>query len=71
MGRVAAGAIALALLLGATACGERSEPTGSSAKLYPVTIQSGDRPFVVKAPAKRIDGGHNGILLMTASSSFG
>ena len=54
MGRVAAGAIALALLLGATACGERSEPTGSSAKLYPVTIQSGDRPLVVTAPAKRI-----------------
>jgi ABC-type Fe3+-hydroxamate transport system substrate-binding protein len=54
MGRVAAGAVAVALLLGATACGERSEPTGASADLYPVTIQSGDRPLVVTAPAKRI-----------------
>ncbi len=42
------------LLLGATACGERSEPTGAEAPLYPVTIQSGDRPLVVDKPARRI-----------------
>jgi ABC-type Fe3+-hydroxamate transport system substrate-binding protein len=54
MGRVAV-ALSLLLLLGATACGERSEPTGSSAPLYPVTVQSAnDRTVVVTEPAKRI-----------------
>jgi ABC-type Fe3+-hydroxamate transport system substrate-binding protein len=52
MGRVAI--LAVFLALGATACGERSEPTGPDAHLYPVTVQSGDRPLVVTAPAKRI-----------------
>jgi ABC-type Fe3+-hydroxamate transport system substrate-binding protein len=42
------------LLLGTAACGERSEPTGTSARLYPVTMQSGDRPLVVTSPAERI-----------------
>jgi iron complex transport system substrate-binding protein len=52
MGRVAALA-AVALLLGATACGERKEPTGPDAGLYPVTVTT-ERPVVVEAPAKRI-----------------
>jgi iron complex transport system substrate-binding protein len=52
MGRVAALA-AVALLLGATACGERKEPTGPDAGLYPVTVTT-ERPVVVAAPAKRI-----------------
>jgi iron complex transport system substrate-binding protein len=43
-----------ALLLGATACGERSEPTGAEAKLYPVTITTGDRPIAIARPARRI-----------------
>jgi iron complex transport system substrate-binding protein len=46
--------MSVALLLGATACGERSEPTGASVDLYPVTVQTGDRPLVVAAPARRI-----------------
>jgi iron complex transport system substrate-binding protein len=54
MGRVAAAACAAALVLGATACGERSEPTGTDAALYPVTITTGDRPLAVKVPARRI-----------------
>jgi iron complex transport system substrate-binding protein len=51
MGRVAV--IAVLLALGATACGERSEPTGADAHLYPVTVQT-DPPILVTAPAKRI-----------------
>jgi ABC-type Fe3+-hydroxamate transport system substrate-binding protein len=47
-------AAAAALVLGATACGERSEPTGSTARLYPLTVQSGDRPLVVSGAASRI-----------------
>lgn len=54
MGRVALGVAAAALMLGATACGERSEPTGADAPLYPVTVQTGDRPLVVIGPARRI-----------------
>jgi len=54
MGRVAVGLCAV-LLLGATACGERSEPTGPTARLYPVTVQSAnDRPVMVTEPARRI-----------------
>jgi iron complex transport system substrate-binding protein len=54
MGRLAL-AVAAALLVGATACGERSEPTGVTAPLYPVTVQSAnDRPVVVGKPASRI-----------------
>jgi cobalamin transport system substrate-binding protein len=52
MGRVAA-LVAAALLLGATACGERKEPTGPDAGLYPVTVTT-ERPIVVEAPARRI-----------------
>jgi iron complex transport system substrate-binding protein len=54
MGRIAAAACAAALLLGATACGERSEPTGATARLYPVTITAGDRPIAIRKPAARI-----------------
>lgn len=53
MGRVVP-LLALVLVLGATACGERSEPTGADARLYPVTVQTGDRPLVVARPARRI-----------------
>jgi iron complex transport system substrate-binding protein len=54
MGRVALGVAAAALVLGATACGERSEPTGPDVRLYPVTVQTGDRPLVVAEPSRRI-----------------
>lgn len=54
MGRVAV-ALSVLLLLGATACGERSEPTGVTAPLYPVTVQSAnDRSVVATEPARRI-----------------
>jgi ABC-type Fe3+-hydroxamate transport system substrate-binding protein len=53
MGRIGLVAAAL-LVLGATACGERSEPTGSAVRLYPLTVQSGDRPLVIGGPARRI-----------------
>src|SRR5205823_2352162 len=36
MGRIAPAAAAAALVLAAAACGERSEPTGSTVPLYPV-----------------------------------
>ncbi|HZO63079.1 MAG TPA: ABC transporter substrate-binding protein [Gaiellaceae bacterium] len=54
MGRLGLAACAAAVLLGATACGERSEPTGTSVPLYPVTITTGDRPIAVAKPATRI-----------------
>lgn len=54
MGRLSIAALGAALLLVTTACGERSEPTGADARLYPVTVQSGDRPVVVTGPARRI-----------------
>jgi iron complex transport system substrate-binding protein len=54
MGRLAAIVCAAALLLGASACGERSEPTGADAGLYPVTITTGDRPITISKPARRI-----------------
>ena len=54
MGRVAL-ALSVLLLLGATACGERSEPTGVTAPLYPVTVQSAnERSVVLTEPARRI-----------------
>jgi ABC-type Fe3+-hydroxamate transport system substrate-binding protein len=54
MGRVAV-VLGAALLLLATACGERSEPTGSTVQLYPLTVQSAnDRPVVMTSPARRI-----------------
>jgi iron complex transport system substrate-binding protein len=54
VGRIAVAACAAALVLGATACGERSEPTGADAHLYPLTITTGDRPIAVARPARRI-----------------
>ncbi|HSB39439.1 MAG TPA: ABC transporter substrate-binding protein [Gaiellaceae bacterium] len=43
------------LLVAATACGERKEPTGPLAESYPVTVQGGgDRPTVVDAAPRRI-----------------
>jgi iron complex transport system substrate-binding protein len=55
MGRLSVAVAAAAVVLGATACGERSEPTGATAQLYPVTVQSAnDRPVVVARPAERI-----------------
>jgi iron complex transport system substrate-binding protein len=48
---VAASAV---VLIAATACGERSEPTGPSASLYPVTIANGDAHLAVTRPARRI-----------------
>jgi cobalamin transport system substrate-binding protein len=54
MGRLGLALAGLLLVL-ATACGERSEPTGSTVRLYPVTVQSAnDRPVVLTGPAKRI-----------------
>ncbi len=56
MGRLSLAGVGATLLLalGGTACGERSEPTGPHAHLYPVTVQTGDRPLVVAEPARRI-----------------
>jgi ABC-type Fe3+-hydroxamate transport system substrate-binding protein len=56
MGRLAAVGAAAALVLVLTACGERSEPTGPGAALYPVTVASpgGDKPIVLRRPARRI-----------------
>ena len=54
MGRLALFVCATALVLGASACGERAEPTGANAGLYPVTITTGDRPITISKPAQRI-----------------
>jgi cobalamin transport system substrate-binding protein len=60
MGPVAMGRLVLVALLGAvclavSACGERGEPTGPSSSLYPVTIRpNGERPLVLRQPARRI-----------------
>ena len=51
---LAAAVLAAAFLVGATACGERSEPTGADPRLYPVTITTGDRPIAIEKPARRI-----------------
>ena len=44
----------LACALTAAACGERSEPVGAAAELYPLTVTTEDRPLTIPAPAKRI-----------------
>jgi ABC-type Fe3+-hydroxamate transport system substrate-binding protein len=56
MGRLALLAGAALLVLVVAACGERSEPTGAQAELYPVTVPSaaGGKALVLKTPAKRI-----------------
>ena len=53
--RAAAALGALALLLVATACGERKEPTGATVRIYPVTVQgAGERPTILRAAPRRI-----------------
>jgi iron complex transport system substrate-binding protein len=55
MGRVATVLIAAGLLAVAAACGERTEPEGATARLYPVTVTSAaDRPLIVRRAARRI-----------------
>jgi iron complex transport system substrate-binding protein len=55
MGRVAFFLVAATVLVAATACGERSEPTSAAVRLYPVTVTSAaDRPLVVHQAARRI-----------------
>jgi ABC-type Fe3+-hydroxamate transport system substrate-binding protein len=55
VGRVALAAAAAALALGATACGERSEPTGAAVRLYPVRVQDArDRPVTLDHRPLRI-----------------
>jgi len=62
MGALAVGRLALlvasasAAVVLLTACGERSEPTGPAAELYPVTVSSvsGEKPLVLKTPARRL-----------------
>jgi cobalamin transport system substrate-binding protein len=63
MGPLAVGGVKAALaflaclvLLGAgTACGERSEPTGATVRIYPVTVQgAGERPTILRAAPHRI-----------------
>lgn len=46
---------AVAALLGATACGERSEPLGELEQPYPVTVQGiGEQPAVLQGKPERI-----------------
>jgi len=48
-------AAAAGLLLVGTACGERSEPTGTHLRIYPVTVQgAGERPAVERTVPQRI-----------------
>jgi cobalamin transport system substrate-binding protein len=54
MGRLALGGLAALFLVAGAGCGERSEPVGANVSLYPITVQSGDRPLVVRAPKRRI-----------------
>jgi iron complex transport system substrate-binding protein len=52
--RRAAVVAGLLLLLAGAGCGERGEPVGASAPLYPVTVQSGGENTVLAAEPKRI-----------------
>ena len=53
--RIALAACALALLAAGTACGERTEPTGASVRIYPVTVQgAAERPTAVAEAPRRI-----------------
>ena len=55
VGRVAVLPVAVAVLILATACGERSEPTAPDVHFYPVTVTDAvGRPLTVKQPARRI-----------------
>jgi ABC-type Fe3+-hydroxamate transport system substrate-binding protein len=52
---VLAAVLATGLALLASGCGERGEPVGAQADLYPITVTAADdRPFTIKAPAERI-----------------
>src|SRR5437764_14456438 len=54
-GRLLAAAGLGVLVLLTTACGERAEPTGTAAQLYPLTVASGQSPpLTVRAPKRRI-----------------
>jgi ABC-type Fe3+-hydroxamate transport system substrate-binding protein len=45
----------VALSLVSSACGERTEPVGAAADLFPIRLVAGDdRPVVIEAPARRI-----------------
>ena len=53
--RPALAATALALLFAGTACGERSEPTGPTIRIYPVTVQGdSERPTALTKAPQRI-----------------
>ena len=53
--RTAAALGAVALLLAGTACGERTEPTGATVRIYPVTVQgAGERPTSLPTAPHRI-----------------
>jgi ABC-type Fe3+-hydroxamate transport system substrate-binding protein len=55
MGRIALAACALALLAGATGCGERSEPTGATVRMYPVTVSDAeDRTTTLDQAPRRV-----------------
>jgi ABC-type Fe3+-hydroxamate transport system substrate-binding protein len=58
MGRLKAlgcGAAAAVLLLAASGCGAREEPTGAVVRLYPVTVQgAAERPTVMRSAPRRI-----------------
>ena len=58
MGRVRIGAAGLAacvLLVAATGCGARKEPTGAIVPIYPVTVQgAAERPAVLRSAPRRI-----------------
>jgi iron complex transport system substrate-binding protein len=63
--RAWSGAVIVACAIAAAGCGERGEPVGPAAELYPLTIVTADRPLTIRAPAKRIavlDGGADAIL---------
>ena len=44
----------VALALAAAGCGERSEPVGPAAELFPITITTAERPLTIPAPPQRI-----------------
>jgi iron complex transport system substrate-binding protein len=53
--RIALALCALALLAAGTACGDRAEPTGSSVRIYPVTVQGeAERPTALAEAPHRI-----------------